>query len=139
MWRAGSVQEAVLPQPGPSTRVSSRSSTATTLADPRLCREAFGLGRPSPGQPRLRFPGNRASGHGAAARTGYSIGARCFEGIHDVSAHMNGLELTDQVALDGSRGSASWLGRSISPKAKMPSRRAIRVVRIQFCTNRHEP
>lgn len=58
--------------------------------EPRLSCAA----RPSASaSPRLDSPGSRQNG-------GIRFGAGCFEGIRNISAHVDGLELTDQEALE---------------------------------------
>ncbi len=101
MWRAGSVQEAVLAAARSVNARLQQKLDRHDVADAKLCREAFSLGEPSPGQPRLRFPGNRASETWRSRQNGgIQFGAGCFEGIRNISAHVDGLELTDQVALE---------------------------------------
>jgi len=101
LWYAGSRQEAV--------HAAGRSVNARIqqklgrhdLADARLCREAFSLSDPAPGQSRLRFPGDRDSETWRSRQNGgIQFGAGCFEGIRNITAHVDGLDLTEQVALE---------------------------------------
>jgi hypothetical protein len=101
MWRAGSAQEAV--------HAAARSVNARLqqklgrhdVADAKLCREAFSLNDPAPGQPRLRFAGDRTSETWRSRQNGgIQFGAGCFEGIRNITAHVEGLDLPDQVALE---------------------------------------
>jgi hypothetical protein len=101
MWRAGSAQEAL--------HAAARSVNARLqqklgrhdVADAKLCREAFSLDDAAMGKPRLRFSGDRTSETWRSRQNGgIQFGAGCFEGIRNISAHVDGLELTDQVALE---------------------------------------
>jgi Protein of unknown function (Hypoth_ymh) len=101
LWHAGSRQEAV--------HAAARSVNARLQqklgrhdqADAKLCREAFSLNAPAPGQPRLRFAGNRNSETWLSRQNGgIQLGAGCFEGIRNPAAHEEGLVLTEQVALE---------------------------------------
>jgi hypothetical protein len=101
MWRAGSAQEAV--------HAAARSVNARLqqklgrhdVADAKLCREAFSLSEPAPGQPRLRFPGDGTSETWRSRQNGgIQFGAGCFEGIRNITAHVDRLNLPDQIALE---------------------------------------
>jgi hypothetical protein len=69
--------------------------------DAALCREAFSLNEPTPGSPRLRFPGDRTSDTWRSRQQGgIDFGAGCFEGIRNPAAHEYELDLPEQIALE---------------------------------------
>lgn len=102
LWYAGSRQEAI--------HAAARSVNARLQqklgrhddSDSSLVREAFSHSDPSPGHPRLRFPGDDRTSLAWRSRQngGKDLGAGCFEGIRNLAAHEDGLDLTEQVALE---------------------------------------
>jgi hypothetical protein len=71
------------------------------LGEAKLCREAFSRKPPGPGQPRLRFPGNRnSSSWKSRQQGGIDFGAGCFEALRNPAAHEHELELDEQIALE---------------------------------------
>jgi hypothetical protein len=101
LWFAGSRQEAVHAAARSVNARLQQKLSRSDQADAKLCREAFSLSAPGPGQPRLRFPGDSKSETWRSRQNGgIQLGAGCFEGIRNPAAHEDGLDLTEQVALE---------------------------------------
>jgi hypothetical protein len=70
-------------------------------SDAALCRESFSRNDPVSEQPRLRFPGDRASDTWRSRQNGgVQFGAGCFEGLRNPAAHEHELQVPEQVALE---------------------------------------
>jgi len=64
------------------------------LGETKLCRNAFSLTEPKPGEPRLRFASDRTSDTWKSRQQGAeNFGAGCFTGIRNPAAHEFGLVL----------------------------------------------
>lgn len=101
MWEAGSTQEAVHSAARSVNARLQQKLGRHDLADAGLCRQAFSLNDPAPGQPRLRFLGDRKSETWRSRQNGgIQLGAGCFEGIRNPAAHDDALDLPEQVALE---------------------------------------
>lgn len=71
------------------------------LSETKLCRNAFSLTDPKPGEPRLRFDGDRTSDTWKSRQQGAEyLGVGCFTGIRNPAAHEFGLVLDEPVALE---------------------------------------
>jgi Protein of unknown function (Hypoth_ymh) len=101
MWEAGSMQQAVLAAAQSVNARLQQKLSRHDIADAKLCREGFSLNDPVPGQPRLRFAGDRTSETWRSRQNGaMQLGAGCFEGIRNPAAHEHRLRLPDQAALE---------------------------------------
>lgn len=101
MWYAESPQEAVHAAARSVNARMQQKLGRHDMADARLCREAFSLNDPSPGQARLRFPGDRTFETWRSRQNGgVQFGAGCFEGIRNPAAHDHNLVLPEQIALE---------------------------------------
>jgi hypothetical protein len=101
MWRAGSTQAAVLAAAQSVNARLQQKLGRHDSSDAALCRESFSRNDPVPGQPRLRFPGDRASDTWRSRQNGgVQFGAGCFEGLRNPAAHEHELQLLEQVALE---------------------------------------
>lgn len=101
LWDAGNRQEAVHAAARSVNARLQQKLGRRDAADAKLCREAFSLNDAVPGQPRLRFAGDRTSETWRSRQNGGNqLGAGCYEGIRNPAAHEHGLDLPDQVALE---------------------------------------
>jgi hypothetical protein len=101
LWEAGSSQEAVHAAARSVNARLQQKLSRRDLADAKLCREAFSLNDAIPGQPRLRFTGDRTSETWRSRQNGgIQFGAGCFEGIRNPAAHEHRLQLSVHVALE---------------------------------------
>jgi hypothetical protein len=101
MWQAGSTQEAVhAAARSVNARLQQKLGRHNT-SDAALCRDAFSTGNPAAGHPRLRFAGDRTSNTWRSRQQGgMEFGAGCFEGIRNLAAHVDGLNLPEHIALE---------------------------------------
>jgi hypothetical protein len=101
MWDAGSTQAAVLAAAQSVNARLQQKLGRHDASDAALCRESFSRNDPVPGQPRLRFPGDRASDTWRSRQNGgVQFGAGCFEGLRNPAAHEHELQVPEQVALE---------------------------------------
>ncbi|MFG1722773.1 TIGR02391 family protein [Micromonospora chalcea] len=71
------------------------------LGETRLCRSAFSTSEPKPGEPRLRFAGDRTSDTWKSRQVGAeNFGVGCFSGIRNPVAHESDLVLDEPVVLE---------------------------------------
>jgi hypothetical protein len=101
LWHAGSRQEAVHAAARSVNAHLQQKLGRRDASESSLVREAFSRSGPSPGHPRLRFPGDRTSLAWCSRQNGaMDLGAGCFEGIRNPAAHEDGLVLPEQIALE---------------------------------------
>jgi hypothetical protein len=101
LWYAGSTQAAVLAAAQSVNARLQQKLGRHDSSDADLSRQGFSRNGPVPGQPRLRFPGDRASDTWRSRQNGgIEFGAGCFEGIRNPAAHEHDLQLPEQVALE---------------------------------------
>ena len=101
LWDAGSTQAAVLAAAQSVNARLQQKLGRHDSSDAALCREGFSRNDPVPGQPRLRFPGDRASDTWRSRQNGgVQFGAGCFEGLRNPAAHEHELQVPEQVALE---------------------------------------
>jgi len=101
MWEAGSTQEAVNAAARSVNARLRRKLGRHDVSEADLCRQAFTLKDPEPGRPRLRFPCDRTTDTWKSRQEGaMNFGAGCYMGIRNPAVHEDGLDLSDQVALE---------------------------------------
>jgi hypothetical protein len=102
LWYARSRQEAVHAAARSVNARMQQKRGHHDKSDAALCRELFSLDPPAPGRPRLRFGGYTRTDRTWRSRQqgAMDFGAGCFEGIRNLAAHVHGLDLSEQVALE---------------------------------------
>lgn len=101
MWEAGNPQASVLhAAQSVNARLQQRLGRRD-VSEAQLCREAFAVDDPKPGQSRLRFPGDRDTATWKALQNGArEFGAGCFIAIRNPLAHDLQYPLQTQEALE---------------------------------------
>lgn len=101
MWEAGSPQAAVLHAAQSINARLQQRLGRRDVSEAQLCREAFAVDDPKPGQSRLRFAGDRNTPTWKALQNGArEFGAGCFIAIRNPLAHDLQYPLQTQEALE---------------------------------------
>jgi Protein of unknown function (Hypoth_ymh) len=101
MWEAGSPPAAVFAAAQSVNARLQQTLGRCDVSEVELCREAFTLNDPKPGQSRLRFPGDRSTDTWKALQNGArDFGVGCFTAIRHPLAHNHQYPLQMQEALE---------------------------------------
>jgi hypothetical protein len=101
MWDAGNYQMAVLHAASSLNARLQQKLRRHDVTEAKLCQEAFSLGPPEQGRPRLRFPGDRSTNTWKSLQSGALTFAQgCYTAIRNPVAHDHEHPLTKQEALE---------------------------------------